>query len=47
MEHRGWTAAELDAMTTAERELIFGGFDDAPELAARAHEILESSALPG
>lgn len=42
-ERTGWTAAELEAMTVSERYDLFMQFDDGPEIAFRARQILEGS----
>ena len=39
----GWTAAELEAMSEADRERLFADFDDGPELAKRAREIIQAT----
>ena len=43
MERLGWTAAELEVMTPADRDRLFGQFDDSPEFAHRARDIIRET----
>jgi len=41
MERKGWTEAELEAMTESDRYDLFMHFADGPEIAFRARNTIE------